>query len=78
MRRNVDTNEKSIVCPFFKWTDNNHIACEGVCLANTVSLNFGNPNDETAYKNRFCRSIDGYKECRICEMLMVKYEDDGK
>lgn len=78
MKRNVNHKEVLIVCPFFKWTDNNHIACEGVESASTVSLNFGDPNEENAYKDRYCRNIDGYKDCRLCGMLLKKWADDGK
>jgi hypothetical protein len=78
MKRNADPKEKAIVCPFFKWTDNNHIACEGVETSSSVSLNFNGRGKVEAYKERFCRDIDGYRRCRFCKMLLEKYADDGK
>ena len=76
--RRTNNVEKTIVCPFLKWVDENHIACEGVDLTDTVCLNFSDSKKSTAYKNRYCRSMNGYKECRICKMLEEKWADDGK
>ena len=78
MRRNVDTKDGDVVCPFFKWADRNHVACEGVCQGNTTSLVFGDPNTKKKYMDDYCTNIDGYKDCCVCEMLMEKYADDGK
>lgn len=78
MKHNVDTKEKTVVCPFFVWTDNNHIACEGVGTSSSVSLNFNGRKKVDAHKERYCRSIDGYKDCRVCKMIMEGYADDGK
>ena len=76
MKRRVDTTDKSVVCPFFKWSDKNHIGCEGVSVGNTVSLVFGDPNRRNEYKIRHCRSLERYKSCRVCQMLMGKYCDE--
>lgn len=70
--------DKSIVCPFYRYADSQHIGCEGVCKGNTLSINFENPNEEKAYKDRHCRSMEGYRLCKVCEMLEAKYADDGK
>lgn len=77
MKKNVP-KEVLIVCPFFKYSDGNHITCEGVCLKNTISLNFENPQGKENYKNRYCRDMPGYHNCRVCEMLEEKWADDGK
>lgn len=78
MKRDVNPKEVLIVCPFFKYSDMHHIACEGVCPGNTVSLNFENPHDKNVYKDEYCRDIHGYHYCRVCEMLEAKYADDGR
>jgi hypothetical protein len=69
--------DESIVCPFYKFADEYHIGCEGVLGGTSLSINFGNPHDKEEYKNKYCRDICGYHNCRVCEMLEDKY-DDGK
>ena len=78
MKHNVDAKGEAIVCPFFRWTDNNHIACEGVATSSSVSINFNGRSKVEAYKERFCRDINGYRRCHLCKMLLEKYADDGK
>lgn len=76
--KNRGRYDQLVVCPFYKYAESQRIGCEGVCPGSTVSLNFENPNDELAYKNNYCRNINRYRHCRVCEMLMEKYGDDGK
>lgn len=78
MKKNVSNKEVLIVCPFFKYNDPYHIGCEGVCGGTTLSVNFKSPQDKDEYKDRFCRNIENYHKCRVCEMLEAKYVDDGK
>ena len=72
-----DIKDKSVVCPFYKWADQNRIGCEGVSDDNTVSLIFGDTNKRTQYKVTFCRSMERYGSCRVYQMLMRKYVDEG-
>ena len=69
-------NDKSIVCPFYKWQDRCRIACEGVSKGNVVSLVFGDCKDKTDYKIEHCRNMGRYHVCRIYLMLMEKYADE--
>ena len=71
-----DMKDKSVVCPFYKWADHNRIGCEGITKSNTVSLVFGDSFQRTQYKKTYCRSMEKYSSCRICQMLMGKYADE--
>ena len=73
---NADIKDKSVVCPFYKWADTNRIGCEGLSSENTLSIVFGDPNKRNEYKVRFCRSLENYKGCRVCQMLYEKYVDE--
>lgn len=64
-----------IVCPFYRGTDPYHIFCEGVTEDTSLKVTFGDPKKTSMYKECFCRNIDGYKRCRISEMLERKYAD---
>ena len=78
MKKEAYYEEVTIVCPFYKCSDSNHIKCEGLESGNTITLNFGDPKDESAYKNRYCRNMIRYHDCRICGILEEKWADDSK
>ena len=70
------SDDKAIVCPFYRGFDPYRISCEGVTEDSSIKVTFGNPEKAKAYKDCFCRDIDGYRRCRISEMLMGKYADE--
>lgn len=72
----ADTKDAYVVCPFYKWADKHRIGCEGVSDGNVTTLLFGDPNKRNEYKIKYCRSIERYKSCRVCQMLMEKYADE--
>lgn len=76
MSKNGGRYDKYIVCPFYRGSDPYHISCEGVTKDTSIKVAFGDSNKTSMYKDAFCRSIDGYRRCRICEMLMGKYADE--
>ena len=71
-----DIKERGIVCPFYAWADKNRIGCEGISKDNTLSLVFGDPNKRNEYKIKYCRSMERYRECQICQLLYRKYADE--
>ena len=71
-----DIKDKSVVCPFYRWADKVRIGCEGVTDSNTLSLIFGDPNKRNEYKIKYCRSMERYRECQICQLLYRKYADE--
>ena len=73
--RSACAEDKSIACPFYRWQDKNRIACEGTTKHNTISLIFGDSNAKLDHRARHCRSINGYKGCRVAQMLYQKYAD---
>lgn len=68
--------DKAIVCPFYRASDPYHVCCEGITKDSSIKVTFGNSDKTTMYKDCFCRNIDGYKRCKINEMLERKYVDD--
>ena len=72
-RKNRD--DKAVVCPFYRFSDHYHICCEGVSEDTSIKVTFGDPKKTENYKNCFCRNIDGYKRCRVSDMLTRKYAD---
>lgn len=72
----TDSNDKSVICPFFRYSDQHNICCEGVSTDSSIKVTFGDPRSKASYKDDFCRDINSYKECRVCKMLFRKHGVD--
>lgn len=59
---------KTMVCPFFKFTDKLLLYCEG------GRLEFQTAEQKTDYINQYCASLDGYKFCTLAASLEKMYE----
>ena len=70
-------NDKAIVCPYYRCSDPYHICCEGVTEDTSIKVTFGDPKKTANYKHCFCRSIEAYKRCKVCDMLERKYADEN-
>ena len=76
MKNRQGRYDKAIVCPFYRCSDPFHICCEGINEDTSIKVTFGNPDKVNTYKDCFCRNIDAYKRCMVCEMLERKYADE--
>ena len=68
--------DKAIVCPFYRCSDPYYICCEGVTNDSSIKVTFGIPEKVNLYKDCFCRNIDGYRRCKVSDMLTRKYADE--
>lgn len=71
-------------CPYYlgiyseKQRKKGQIRCEGVSKGNSISLVFGSDTKRKDYKQRYCYSVLGCRDCLIHKMLNGKYGvDDG-
>lgn len=64
---------KSVVCPFYHNEGELTLYCEGVVEEATLLISFRELKEKTAYKERCCCSLEGYKRCPVAEMLLRKY-----
>lgn len=69
------TDDYLVKCPFYRIEKrvNNYyrISCEPPETAESLSLLF-NKTNYRLWKNRYCRSMDGYKDCPIAGMYLEK------
>lgn len=67
------TWDEDVVCPFYKYSSENRIACEGMNIR-TTSVQYFYLNDEKRihFTNHCCR-LDNWEECLWARMLMEKY-----
>jgi hypothetical protein len=63
---------KYVVCPYFRSDQLGKILCEGIQKNAYIHLVFQNSNDKKPYMQRYCFSMENYKNCRICDMLDLK------
>jgi hypothetical protein len=72
-------DSKYVVCPFYHSNDNNRVCCDGVSNESSIHIVFGDSSRRRRYMMCFCNDIEGYKRCKVCEMLREKWgDDDGK
>lgn len=68
-------------CPYFRENSSKeqrklgNIRCEGVSKDNNIHLVFGSSTKKREYKERYCYSLKGCKQCQIHKMLDGKYEN---
>ena len=68
-------------CPYYCAEKSQEIICEGVKEYTRIHLSFATPIDKKRYMQNFCNQHENYDNCRLCEMLNLKYcmeETSGK
>lgn len=70
--------DKNVVCPFYKWQDNQKICCEGIVDNSTLHLAFASPADRLKQVVKHCNSMDRYPTCPVAKMLNEMYEQEGE
>lgn len=68
-----DQDERN-VCPFYKRYRKMSVVCEGVTGQSNTEVSFYTEKAKWKYINEYCRSLDNYESCLICQMLKEKYE----
>ena len=70
----MDNIINSVVCPFFHSVEQRKIICEGVQKKTTNHIVFQYPTEKMPYMKNFCCNVDNYMNCRVCDMLSLKWE----
>ncbi len=65
--------DSKVVCPYYKWSDSNKIACEGIEKGSAINITFGSKIKKKEHMLIYCCDINKYKQCTICSMLNRKY-----
>ena len=72
------TDDYLTVCPFFrigKMRGNiYHISCEPPKGVDSFQIGFYGQKLNT-WRSKYCRNMDGYKDCPIAKMLLNEYSD---
>ena len=63
-----------VKCPFYKRHEDRRIVCEGITDGNTVHMVFEAGTRREKYMATRCASMGGYKNCRVFEAVMKKYD----
>ena len=61
-----------VICPFYKYEEQQIICCEGVDDNTALHLTFASKRDIREYRKAKCENA--YKTCMICQMLNRKYD----
>ena len=64
---------KYVVCPYYHLDRDGKILCEGVQGNTAIHLVFPDSKDKKPYMKKYCCSMDNYENCRIADMLNLKY-----
>lgn len=64
---------KYVVCPYYHTEQRCKILCEGVQADAYNHLVFQNDVAKKMYMKKYCRDIENFRNCRICEMLDLRY-----
>ena len=59
-------------CPFFQFSGNRRITCEGIMGSSMTIVEFRNKDKRNQHRRKFCDAK--YQNCEICKMLEKKYE----
>ena len=72
-------DSKYAVCPFYRGVDVQKIYCEGLTEQDAIILAFAAEGKKKEYMRNFCENIDNYDNCRVCDMLNLKFlMEEGK
>lgn len=64
---------KSWACPFFSWDERLCVHCE--CGSR---VRFYDQQEAGAYQDRYCASVNGWKDCTVAASLLQYYDrEDG-
>lgn len=64
-------SSRTWTCPFFQWDERRKVHCEGGGIAFTDGETF------SAYAEKYCGSLEGWKACSIAAALLKQYEREG-
>ena len=73
MSRRDRTDEATVGCPFYLWSDDDSLSCEGHCEGMRTVSKFHRAEDKRAYVQRRC--VERYRLCPVYQAAMVKYQD---
>lgn len=62
-------SSKTWTCPFLKWDERLKVHCEGGCC-----VAFCDREAYTEYTDRYCASLQGWKDCSVAASLLRYYE----
>lgn len=69
----INNISKYVVCPYYITDKQGKISCEGIEDKTYNHLVFENCLDKKPYMMKFCCDSENYMNCRICEMLDLKW-----
>lgn len=67
------SQEKYIICPFFKSQSSVAIRCEDISENKLSGICFGSSWEKTIYMRSYCMSFDYEKKCEVCSRILEKY-----
>lgn len=65
-----------VLCPFFKYDDNQRITCEGIIPHSNIRHIFHSPAAYNKHMTEFC--CNRYRDCEIAKLVDEKYDDQGR
>ena len=66
-------DSKYAVCPFYRGVDKQKIYCEGLVPQDSIIIAFASESKKKEYVRNYCDNIDNYDNCRVCDMLNLKF-----
>ena len=73
MKKTPDYNDKKVLCPFYILEDRFRLRCEGYCEGTWIQLRFRDSDIKKEHKRKYCKDINGYKQCPLHPVIMVQY-----
>lgn len=67
----VGYSNKSWACPFFSWDEKRKVHCEG------GGAGFSDKGTYADYTDRYCASVQGWKQCSLAVALLEYYDRTG-
>ena len=68
----------NVVCPFYSREESSEtrkIHCDGYKEGTHIHLHFNTKELKKLHKNKYCKSITGYKSCPLYPAIMRKYKE---
>lgn len=56
-------------CPYYRCEERHEIFCRGPKDGTAIHIGFAVPAEKKDWMNSYCKSIDGFEDCPVNEML---------